>query len=45
MNIINKRIEISDEMIEDLICSAFEGGSTYWADNVRCDDNEDMKKV
>ena len=26
MNIINKRIEISDEMIEDVICSAFEGG-------------------
>ena len=45
MNIINKRIEISDEMIEDVICSAFEGGSTYWADNVSCEDKEDMKKV
>jgi len=29
MNIINRRLEISDEMIEDVICSAFEGGSTY----------------
>jgi len=45
MNIINRRLEISDEMIEDVICSAFEGGSTYWADNVSCEDREDMKKV
>ena len=45
MNIINRRLEISDELIEDLICSAFEGGSTYWADNVSCEDKEDMKKV
>ena len=45
MNIINRRIEISDEMIEDILCSAFEGGITYWANNVSCKDNNDMKKV
>ena len=45
MNIINKRIEISDELIENILCGAFEGGITYWADNVSCHDNEDMKKV
>ena len=45
MNIINKRIEISDELIESILCSCFEGGSTYWADNVSCKDREDMKKV
>ena len=38
MNIINRRIEISDELIE-------EGGITYWANNVSCHDNKDMKKV
>ena len=45
MNIINIRKEISDEMIEHLLCSAFEGGSTYWAESVSCKDKEDMKKV
>ena len=45
MNIINRRIEISDELIEDILCSAFEGGITYWANNISCHDNEDMKKV
>ena len=45
MNIINIRREISDEMIEYLLCSAFEGGITYWANNVSCEDNKDMKKV
>ena len=45
MNIINRRIEISDEMIEYLLCSAFEGGITYWAGNISCKDNNDMKKV
>lgn len=45
MNIINRRIEISDELIEDILCSAFEGGITYWAINVSCEDNKDMKKV
>ena len=45
MNIINIRREISDEMIEDILCSAFEGGSTYWANNVSCHNREDMKKV
>ena len=45
MNIINRRLEISDELIEDILCSAFEGGITYWADNISCEDNKDMKKV
>ena len=45
INIINRRLEISDELIESLLCSAFEGGSTYWAENVSCEDREDMKKV
>jgi len=45
MNIINRRIEISDELIEDILCSAFEGGITYWANNISCEDNKDMKKV
>ena len=45
MNIINITKEISDEMIEDILCSAFEGGITYWANNVSCEDNKDMKEV
>ena len=45
MNIINRRIEISDELIEHILCSAFEGGIVYWADNVSCEDKEDMQKV
>ena len=45
MNIINRRLEISDELIEDILCSAFEGGITYWANNVSCHNNKDMKKV
>ena len=45
MNIINRRIEISDELIENILCCAFEGGITYWACNVSCKDREDMKKV
>ena len=45
MNIINRRIEISDELIEYILCSAFEGGITYWAENVSCKDNKDMKEV
>ena len=45
MNIINRRIEISDELIEDILCTAFEGGITYWANNISCHDNKDMKKV
>ena len=45
MNTIKMTIEISDEMIENLLCSAFEGGSTYWAENVSCEDRGDMKKV
>ena len=45
INIINRRIEISDELIEHILCSAFEGGIVYWADNVSCEDKEDMQKV
>ena len=45
MNIINRRIEISDELIEHILCSAFEGGITYWANNVSCHDKEDMQKT
>ena len=45
MNIINRRLEISDELIEHILCSAFEGGITYWANNVSCEDNKDMKEV
>ena len=45
MNKIKITIEISDELIEHLLCSAFEGGSTYWAENISCQDIEDMKKV
>ena len=45
MNTINRTVEISDELIEDILCGAFEGGITYWANNISCHDNEDMKKV
>ena len=45
MNIINITKEISDEMIEDILCSAFEGGITYWANNVSCHNRKDGKKV
>ena len=45
MNIINIKREIPDELIEHLLCCAFEGGITYWANNVSCEDNKDMKKV
>ena len=45
MNKIKITIEISDELIEHLLCTAFEGGSTYWAENISCEDIEDMKKV
>jgi hypothetical protein len=45
MNIINIKREISDELIEHVLCCAFEGGITYWSNNVSCEDNKDMKKV
>ena len=45
MNTIKHTVEISDELIEFILCGAFEGGSTYWATNVSCKDNKDMKKV
>jgi hypothetical protein len=31
-------VEVSDEQIEDLLCSAFEGGSGYWA---RCKEGKE----
>ena len=45
MNTIKHTVEISDELIEFILCGCFEGGSTYWATNVSCKDKEDMKKV
>ena len=42
---INYTVPITDEMIEDILCSAFEGGITYWAGNVSCKDKEDMQKT
>ena len=42
---INYTVPISDELIENILCTAFEGGITYWAENVSCKDREDMKKV
>ena len=45
MNKITRTIEISDELIEDVLCSAFEGGIVYWADNISCEDIEDMHEV
>ena len=45
MNKITRTVEISDKLIEDILCTAFEGGITYWANNVSCEDKEDMKKV
>ena len=43
--VINYSVPISDEMIEDILCTAFEGGSTYWANNVSFHNKEDGKKV
>ena len=43
--VINYSVPIKDELIENILCSAFEGGSTYWANNVSCHSREDMKKV
>ena len=45
MNTIKMTIEISDEMIENLLCSAFEGGSNYWTNWVNIADKKDAKKV
>ena len=44
-NLIKCSVQISDDLIESLLCSAFEGGITYCANNVSCEDKEDMKKV
>jgi hypothetical protein len=32
--IINYEVELDDQFIEDLIVTAFEGGSNYWVDHV-----------
>jgi len=45
VNKITRTVEISDKLIEDILCTAFEGGITYWANNVSCEDNKDMKDV
>ena len=45
MNTITKNIEITDKMIEDILCSAFEGGITYWANSVSIPDQKDAKKL
>ena len=43
--VIKCSVQISDDLIEDLLCCAFEGGITYWANNVSCEDKDDMKEV
>ena len=43
--VIKCSVQISDELIEDILCSAFEGGIVYWANNISCEDKEDMQKV
>ena len=45
MNKITRTVEISDELIENVLCSAFEGGIVYWANNISCEDIKDMHKV
>nr|BAR34021.1 hypothetical protein [uncultured Mediterranean phage uvMED] len=45
MNKINITIEIKDELIEDILCTAFEGGITYWANQLSIKDKKDAKKV
>lgn len=34
-------IEVSDETISNLLCSAFEGGSNYWLESTKCEMNGD----
>ena len=36
MNIINRRLEISDELIENVLAEAFMGFILYWAYNISC---------
>ena len=43
--VINYSVPISDKMIEYILCSAFEGGSNYWANNVSFHNKEDGEKV
>ena len=45
MNTIKHTEQISDELIEFILCGCFEGGSTYWAESVSCEDKKDMHKV
>ena len=45
MNPIKHTEQISDELIEFILCGCFEGGSTYWAESVSCEDKKDMHKV
>ena len=42
---INYTVPISDELIESILCTAFEGGITYWANCVSIPDQKDAKKV
>lgn len=34
--------KITDQMIDDVLCSAFEGGSTYWCGEVKMNDKTKM---
>ena len=43
--VIYYSVPISDKMIEYILSSAFEGGSTYWANNVSFHNKEDGEKV
>lgn len=31
---MNAKVEVSDETVKNLLCSAFEGGSNYWIDHI-----------
>ena len=42
---INYTVPITDELIEDLLCTAFEGGITYWAKWANIENKKDAKKV
>jgi len=38
-------IEVTDEMISNLLCGAFEGGSNYWLSSTRCEMNGDRVRA
>ena len=42
---INYTVPITDELIEYILCSAFEGGSTYWLRWANIENKKDAKKV